>query len=184
MLKKGSRFLLHLFLFIICAALFTAICLLIVRPPADSAGSSSAVAADFPDYAPDFTSGQPAALARAFSHPLPVLSGESFEGRVSSVPFEGRHALMATLHYGTFTLQCVQPAQAAPLLLNAELSPASVRTDSAAPFSILSMPAIYAYEGSRHIFYFSDDSAAYSLYSDQLDLSGLAYIASCLKWVT
>lgn len=184
-LKKGGRLLGALILFFLCAAFFCLIALLIVKPGAkDSPVSAPSVQAEFPDPVPPLVSGNAQALSRAFSHPLPFFSGYSFEGEVRTVPFEGNSALMATLSYPSFTVVCVQPALAAPLLLRDSLTPASVTVDNQSGFSILSMPAVYMKGGHTHYFFFSDDSAAYAVYTDQADLSSLVTFASSLRWVT
>lgn len=185
MFKKLSRFLFSLLVFLTLAVLTAAVCLLIVKPPFDLSQSAAytAVEPDFPEKQPPVLSDNATALARAFSHPLPALPGQACEGEVRSVSFEGNNALLTTIQYDSFSLTCVQPALAAPLLLRLPLQPATVQTDDASSFSILSMPAVYLYGGRAHCFYFSDDSAAYALFSDTLDLSSLAIVASSLKWI-
>ena len=185
MIKKCSRFLSLFVLFVLCAAVFSFFCVLIVRPgKTDPAASQSAVQADFPPYTQPRSTSDARALARYFSHPLPVFTAQGFQGEIHSVPFEGENALTVTMTYPLFSLTCVQPALAAPLLINDRLTPASVRTENQSVFSILSMPAIYLTGGHAHAFYFSDDSAAYLLYTDQMELTDLAHIASLLSWVS
>ena len=182
-LKKGGKLLGILILFVLTAAFVILISLLIVKPGTKDAPAAAAVQADFPDPVSPLSTGNAQALARAFSHPLPALPSQSFQGEIRSVPFEGKNALMVTLQYPAFTLTCVQPALAAPLLLKEGLTPTSVRIDNTDGFSVLSMPAIYLKSDTAHCFYFSDESAAYALYTDQTDLSTLVYFASALRWV-
>ena len=182
-IRKGGRIFGVLVLFILCAFLFSLVSLLIVRPGAETTPAPSKVLADFPEPVSYLSTGNAQALSRAFSHPLPVLPSQTMNGEIRSVSFEENSALMVTLRYSAFTLTCVQPALAAPLLFSSTLTPASVRIDDRDGFSILSMPAIYLKNEQAHCFYFSDDSAAYTLYSDQTDLSTLVYFASNLKWV-
>ncbi len=183
-LKKTGKLIGALLLFSLCAFFFCLITLLIVKPGSKNAPASApSVQAEFPDPVSPLSSGNAQALSRAFSHPLPVYPDHPFDGNIRSVPFEGKNALLATLVYPSFTISCVQPAPAAPLLLRDRLAPASVRIDNQDGFSILSMPAIYMKGENAHCFFFSDESAAYTLYTDQTDLSSLVTFASRLRWV-
>ena len=183
--RKWGRLLGVLLLFLVCALFFCLITLLIVKPGAKNSAvtSASAVQAEFPDPVPSLSTGNALALAQAFSHPIPAFQGQAFQGEIRSVAFEGKTALMVTMDYPSFTLTCVQPALASPLLLKSGLTPASVRIDDQDGFSILSMPAIYLKGENAHCFCFSDDSAAYALYTDRTDLSSLVTFASSLRWV-
>ena len=183
-IKKGGKLLGILILFSLTSVFICLIALLIVKPGSKTAPAAALVQADFPDPVSPLSTGNAQALARAFSHPLPSLPNQSFQGEIRSVPFEGKTALMVTLRYPAFTLTCVQPALAAPLLLEDGLTPTSVRIDNQDGFSVLSMPAMYLKSNTAHCFYFSDESAAYTLYTDQTDLSTLVYFASALRWVS
>ena len=183
--RKCGRLAGALILFLICALFFTLIALLISKPGAKNSAvsASAAVQAEFPEPVPSLVTGNALALAHAFSHPVPASSSQAFQGEIRSVPFEGKTALMVTMDYPFCTLTCVQPALASPLLLKNGLTPASVRIDDRDGFSILSMPAIYLKGENAHCFCFSDDSAAYALYTDRTDLSSLVNFASGLRWV-
>ena len=182
--RKAGRLFGILIFFLICAVFFSLIALLIVKPGANDSPAShaSAVQAEFPEPVPALSIGNALALSHAVSLPVPAVSGQPFQGDIRSVPFEGKTALLVTMRYPSFTLSCVQPALASPLLLRPGLTPASVRIDNQDGFSILSMPAIYLKGETAHCFFFSDDSAAYALYTDQTDLSSLVAFASMLKW--
>ena len=182
--RKAGRLFGILILFLICAFFFSLIVLLIVKPGAKEspAAQASAVEAEFPDPVPFLSTGNPLALSHAFSQPVPTAFGQAFQGEIRSVPYEGKSAVLVTMEYPSFTLSCVQPALASPLLLKPGLTPASVRIDNQDGFLILSMPAIYLKCENAHCFFFSDDSAAYALYTDQADLSMLVSFASLLRW--
>ena len=182
--RKAGRLFGIFIVFVVCAFFFSLIALLIVKPGAKEspAAHASAVEAEFPEPVPFLSTGNPLALSRAFSMPVPAAFGQTFEGEIRSVPFEGNTAVMVTMRYPSFTISCVQPALASPLLLKPGLTPASVRIDNQDGFSILSMPAMYLKGENAHCFFFSDDSAAYALYTDQADLSMLVSFASLLRW--
>ncbi len=183
-LKKTGRFFGVLLVFLFCAVFFFLVTILIVKPGAKESAASGTVwvDAEYPPPVRAFSAENATALARVFAHPLPVFPQGSFRGNVRSVPFEGNQALVATLTYPSFTMTCGQPALAAPLQLKKELSPTSIRTDNVSGYSILSMPALYATDDRAHCFYFSDDSAAYALYSDELTLTDLSNISTMLRW--
>ena len=183
--RKWGKWIGSLLLFAVCALFFSLIALLIVKPGAKTspASAASAVQAEFPDPVPSLSTGNARALSQLFSLPLPAAPGQTFEGEIRSVPYEGNTALLVTMEYPAFTVSCVQPALASPLLLSPGLTPASVRIDDRDGFSILSMPSIYLKGENRHCFCFSDDSAAYAVYTDRTDLSNLVAFASALRWV-
>ena len=183
--RKWGKWVGSLLLFVICALFFSLITLLIVKPGAKTspASAASAVQAEFPDPVPSLSTGNAGALSHLFSLPLPVVPGQAFEGEIRSVSFEGKTALLVTMDYPDFTVSCVQPALASPLLLSPGLTPASVRIDDHDGFSILSMRSIYLKGENKHCFCFSDDSAAYAVTTDRTDLSSLVAFASGLRWV-
>ena len=156
-----------------------------MKPGAKNAPSAaaSAVQPEFPDPVPPLSTGNALALSHAFSLPLPSFAGQPVEGEIRSVPFEGKTALLVTMNYPSFTLSCVQPALASSLLLKPGLTPTSIRIDNQDGFLILSMPAVYLKGKNAHCFYFSDDTAAYTLYTAQEDLTSLVSFASGLRWV-
>lgn len=100
------------------------------------------------------------ALASAFGAPVPCLPGYAMQGQALNTLYNGRTVRKAILQYDGFTITCVQPAFASPLLLNSRLS-LSMETD----LTVAGLPAALAENGDARCLYFSTDTAAYSLYA-------------------
>lgn len=102
------------------------------------------------------------ALQKAFGAPLPCLPGYPMQGAAANETYNGHHVRKASLQYDGFIITCVQPAFASPLLLHPELS-LSLETQ----FTVAGLPAALAEGGNALCFYFSTDTAAYSLYAPE-----------------
>ena len=89
---------------------------------------------------------------------------------------------MLKLDFAGLTLHCVWPATAAPLLLEPDLTVMSLYTEDRYRFSVLSMPAIYAEKGERRCLYFSDESAAYRLYTESMGRDEFLAAAQRFQW--
>lgn len=121
-------------------------------------------------------------LSRLFDHPFPLLPRAAFIGSIRTTRYDDRNARVLVLQYSQLTLTCVQPASAAPMLLRDGLIVKSLWSDQQRRYSILSMPVVYAENGSARCIYFSDESAAYSLYTPSLPLNEFLAAAGSLKW--
>ena len=117
-------------------------------------------------------------LARLFGAPLPVLPGFTPAGEAGNATHDGEAARVATLRYEGLTITAVRPASAAPLLLRGEMD-VQLRSD----LTVLSLPAVLADRGRAHCLYFSDETAAYSLYAPQAEEEEFLSLLSRLSWV-
>ncbi len=110
-------------------------------------------------------------LARAFGASVPVFSGARLvSGEVRQARWTGGRAYVLTQQMEIsglpFTLSCVRPADAAPLLLRDELA---LRV-AGGGLSVLSMPCAVAGGADGALcLYFASEDAAYSLYSEQME---------------
>ena len=175
-MKKVLAFL----VFLIVLAVFCLYAVIAIRPP--ESGAARLMEAEEPDVIRTVESADPAQLARLFEHACPMLPEAGVYGTVSTQRLEGRNARLLTLEYAQMTLSCVRPATAAPLLLRPGLTVMSLYTEDRYRFSVLSMPAVYAEKGNERCLYFSDESAAYRLYTDSLGRDEFLNLSQRLQW--
>ncbi len=175
-MKKVFSFL----VFLIILGLFCLYAVVAIRPP--ESGSTRPMEAEEPDVVLTTRSADLSQLSRLFDHAFPVLPDAGVYGTVGTERLEGKNARLLTLDYAQVNLSCVWPATAAPLLLRPDLTVMSLYTEDRYRFSILSMPAVYAEKGDRRCLYFSDESAAYSLYTDSMDRDAFLYLSQRLQW--
>lgn len=100
------------------------------------------------------------ALAQLFGAPLAALTGYAPAGQAFNTTHDGQLVRVVTLQYPNAVITAVRPASAAPLLLRADMS-VSLRGDLTA----LNLPAVEADKGNALCLYFSNESAAYSVYA-------------------
>ena len=149
--------------------------------PGDS-GGACLLEAEEPGVVMTLNSADLSELGRQFDHPFPVLPDAGVYGRVSTQRLEGKNARLLTLDYAQATLSGVWPATAAPLLLVPDLTVISLYTEDRYRFSVLSMPAVYAERDNVRCLYFSDESAAYRLYTETLPREEFLALAQRLRW--
>lgn len=165
--------------FLVLLAVFSLFAVLAIRP---GDGGARLLDAEEPPYIGTVSSTDPSALARAFDHPFPLLPDSAAQGTVETRRYEGANARLLSLYYPDLTLQCVWPATAAPLLKRDGLTVVSLRSEEMNRFDVLSMPAVYAETEPRRCLYFSDESAAYALYTETLSRDDFLAAARRLKW--
>ncbi len=175
-MKKVISFL----VFLIILGVFCLYAVIAIRP--SESGGARLLEAEEPGVVLTTESADLAQLSRMFDHAFPVMSGMGAYGKVSTRTFEGKNARLLTLDYAQVSLSCVWPATAAPLLLEPDLTVMSLYTEDRYRFSVLSMPAVYAEKGSRRCLYFSDESAAYRLYTDSMDRDAFLNLSQRLQW--
>ena len=175
-MKKVLAFL----FFLIVLAVFCLYAVIAIRP--SESGSTRLLEAEEPDVIRTVESADLAQLSRLFDHAFPVLPDAGAYGTVGTERIEGRNARMLKLEFAGMTLSCVWPATAAPLLLKPDLTVMSLYTEDRYRFSVLSMPAIYAEKGAERCLYFSDESAAYRLYTDSMGRDEFLAAAQRLTW--
>ncbi len=100
------------------------------------------------------------ALQETFGLPLPHLPGYPMRGQALNVNYNGHNVRKAILQYDGFTITCVQPAFAAPLLLHSELS-----LSMEGEHTVAGLPAALAEGDNTFCFYFSTEEAAFSLFA-------------------
>ena len=172
--------LLKIVLFLLLLAVFSLYAVMAIRP-GDGQGTIR-LDAEEPEYIQTFQSTDISALARLFEHTLPVLPNAAVSGTISTERFENKNARLLTLRYPQLTLSCVRPSTAASLLLRPGLTLMNLWTDDSHRFDVLSMPAIYAEKDQQRCLWFSDDSAAYSLYTDELSREAFLALSARLSW--
>ncbi len=116
-------------------------------------------------------------LAALFGVPLPMLPGYTPQGQAGNTTHDGKNVRVATLQYEGLAITAVRPAGAAPLLLRGELS-VSMRSD----LTVLNHPAMLASRNGAHCVYFSNESAAYSIYTPQADEEAFLAVLKRLTW--
>ena len=121
-------------------------------------------------------------LSRSFEHVFPSLPYNAVRGNVYTRENQGINARCLAIEYPQAVVSCVWPANAAPLLLHPDLTVLSLWTEDRRRFDILSMPAIYAENDMKRCLYFSDESAAYSIYSDSMQRDEFLFLATKLTW--
>ena len=175
-MKKVFAFL----IFLIVLGIFCLYAVIAIRPP--ESGATRLTEAEEPDVVRTLESADLSQLSRLFDHAFPVLPEAGAYGRISTERQEDKNARLLMLDYSRMTLSCVWPANAAPLLLVPDLTVMSLYTEDRYRFSVLSMPAIYAEKDSRRCLYFSDESAAYRLYTDSMPRDEFLNTAQRLQW--
>ena len=166
--------------FLAVLGIFCLYAVIAIRPP--ESGSGRLMEAEEPDVVLTTRSADLSQLSRLFDHAFPVLPDAGVYGTVSTERLEGKNARLLTLDYAQVNLSCVLPATAAPLLLDSSLTVMSLYTEDRYRFSVLSMPAVYAEKGGRRCLYFSDESAAYRLYTDTLGRDEFLNLSQRLQW--
>ena len=116
-------------------------------------------------------------LASLFGAPLPVVPSLLVRGQAGNTTHDGQNVRVATLQYEGLAITAVRPASAAPLLLRGELS-VSLKSD----LTVLNHPAVLASRGGAHCVYFSNESAAYSIYTPQADEEAFLEVLKRLTW--
>ena len=175
-MKKVLSFL----VFLLILGIFCLYAVIAIRPP--ESGGTRLLEAEEPDVVLTTESADLAQLSRLFDHAFPVMNGMGAYGKVSTQRFEGKNARLLTLDYAQLSISGIWPATAAPLLLKPELTVMSLYTEDRYRFSVLSMPAVYAEKGNERCLYFSDESAAYRLYTSTLDRDAFLNLSQRLQW--
>ena len=116
-------------------------------------------------------------LASLFGAPLPVVPSLLIRGQGGNTTHDGQNVRVATLQYEGLVITAVRPASAAPLLLRGELS-VSLKSD----LTVLNHPAVLASRGGARCVYFSNESAAYSIYTPQADEDAFLEVLKRLTW--
>ena len=116
-------------------------------------------------------------LASLFGAPLPVVPSLLIRGQAGNTTHDGQNVRVATLQYEGLVVPAVRPASAAPLLLRGELS-VSLKSD----LTVLNHPAVLASRGGARCVYFSNESAAYSIYTPQADEEAFLEVLKRLTW--
>lgn len=178
---KGKRVFKTVFAVIGSALLMGAVYLaaVLIQSPADGLAGSFVVE----DEEEIVTRMQPAqiddaqSLASSFGAPLPVVPSLLIRGQAGNTTHDGQNVRVATLQYEGLVVTAVRPASAAPLLLRGELS-VSLKSD----LTVLNHPAVLASRGGAHCVYFSNESAAYSIYTPQADEEAFLEVLKRLTW--
>ena len=74
-------------------------------------------------------------------------------------------------------ITAVRPASAAPLLLRGELSVSMTNE-----LTVLNHPAMLASRGGAHCVYFTNESAAYSVYTPQAEKEDFLAVLKRMTW--
>jgi len=117
------------------------------------------------------------ALAGMFEAPLPMVPGFSCRGEAGNTAYDGGTARIATLTYEGLIISAVQPAAAAPLLLRGDLE-----TSLQSGLTVLGLPAMLASRDNQQCLYFSNETAAYSLYAPSAGQEDFLALAERLVW--
>ncbi len=117
------------------------------------------------------------ALSALFGAPLPMLAGFAPIGQAGNTTHDGQNVRVATLQYEGLMITAVRPASAAPLLLRGELSVSMTNE-----LTVLNHPAMLASRGGAHCVYFSNESAAYSIYTKQADEADFLAVLKRMAW--
>ena len=179
--KKGKGVLKTVFAVIGSVLLMSVIYLaaVVIQSPADSLAGSYVVE----DEEESVTRMQPAqmddaqSLAALFGAPLPMLPGYTPLGQAGNTTHDGQTVRVAALQYEGLAITAVRPASAAPLLLRGELS-VSLMND----LTVLNHPAVLASRNGAHCVYFSNESAAYSIYTPQAEEEVFLAVLKRLTW--
>lgn len=113
-----------------------------------------------------------AALSESFGLPLPTLPGYSMHGQALNVSYNGRNVRQAILQYDGFTITCVQPAFAAPLLLRSDLS-----LSLEEGITVDGLPAALSEKDTAFCLYFNTDDAAYSIFAPAAEKESFLQLA-------
>ena len=175
-MKKVVSFL----VFLLILGVFCLYAVIAIRPP--ESGGVRLLEAEEPDVVIATHSVDLAQLSRLFDHAFPVMDGMGAYGMVTTQRFEGKNARLLSLDYAQMNISGIWPATAAPLLLEPNLTVMSLYTEDRYRFSVLSMPAVYAEKGSERCLYFSDESAAYRLYTNTMPREEFLNVARHLSW--
>lgn len=116
------------------------------------------------------------ALAETFGQEVPALNGYPMHGQALNTTYNGRNVRMAILQYDGFTVTCVQPAFAAPLLMKNQLS-----LSLEEGFSVDGLPAVMAEKNGAYCLYFNTDHAAYSLFAPAADEDSFLQLAQKIE---
>ncbi len=122
-------------------------------------------------------SGDAQSLASLFGAPLPMLPGFEPQGQAGNTTHDGRNVRVAALQYEGLMITAVRPASAAPLLLREGLS-VSMMND----LTVLNHPAVLASRNGAHCVYFSNESAAYSVYTPQAEEEDFLAVLKRMTW--
>ena len=166
--------------FLVVLGVFCLYAVIAIRPP--EGGATRLTEVEEPDVIMTHEGADLGQLSRLFDHAFPVMPDAGAYGKVSTRRLEGRNARLLELDYAQMSISCVWPANAAPLLLVPDLTLMSLYSEERYRFSILSMPAIYAEKDGRRCLYFSDESAAYRMYTDTLSRNEFLIAAQRLAW--
>ncbi|MBR4539318.1 MAG: hypothetical protein IKO52_10800 [Clostridia bacterium] len=178
---KGKRFFKSVIAVIGSVLLMGAVYLaaVLIQSPVDGLAGSFVVE----DEEETVTRMQPAqiddaqSLASLFGAPLPVVPSLLIRGQAGNTTHDGQDVRVATLQYEGLVVTAVRPASAAPLLLRGELS-VSLKSD----LTVLNHPAVLASRGGARCVYFSNESAAYSIYTPQADEEAFLEVLKRLTW--
>ena len=116
-------------------------------------------------------------LASLFGAPLPVVPSLLLRGQAGNTRHDGQNVRVATLQYEGLMITAVRPASAAPLLLRGELSVSLMNE-----LTVLNHPAVLASRGGARCVYFSNESAAYSIYTPQAEEEAFLEVLKHVTW--
>ena len=140
-----------------------------LQNPADSKAGSFVVE----DEAETISRMQPAQIDNA-ENLVPSLK---VRGQAGNTTHDGRNVRVDTLQYDGLVITAVRPASAAPLLLRSELSVSMVSS-----LTVLNHPAVLATKGGAKCVYFSNESAAYSVYTPQAEEEAFMEVLKRMTW--
>ena len=154
---------------------------ILIQSPADGMAGSFVVQEDQDTV----TRMQPAessdagSLASQFGAPLPVVPSLLLRGQAGNTRHDGQNVRVATLQYEGLVITAVRPASAAPLLQRGELS-VSMKNE----LTVLNHPAMLASRDGAHCVYFSNESAAYSIYTPQAEEADFLEVLKHVTWAS
>ncbi len=122
-------------------------------------------------------SGDAQSLASLFGAPLPMLPGLAPQGQAGNTTHDGQNVRVATLQYDGLVITAVRPVSAAPLLLRGELSISMMNE-----LTVLNHPAVLAGRNGAHCVYFTNESAAYSVYTPQAEEEDFLAVLKRMTW--
>ncbi len=152
---------------------------ILIQTPADGTAGSFVVddGQDIVSRMQPAEADDPGSLAALFGAPLPMLPGLAPQGRAGNTTHDGLNVRVATLQYEGLAITAVRPASAASLLLRGELSVSMMNE-----LTVLNHPAVLAGRGGAHCVYFTNESAAYSIYTPQADEDAFLAVLKRLTW--
>ena len=118
------------------------------------------------------------ALSIAFEGRL-ITKDDLSQGSVQTITFDGTKARKAVLNFPDCEIKAVMPASAAPTLTEGRETLSVSLTEN--DWTACGMPVLYANEGNRHCAYFSDASASFAVYAEDMDTAQFKQLLGSLK---